>query len=72
MEKPSIKALLLYIEGALDQSEMKKIDAYLDRFPDYQRIVNALQLLKNRLGSDEQVLQFLQRQKDDFIKKAFG
>ena len=71
MNPPNISTLLSYIDKTTSQKENQAIEQYLERYPEYNRILASLMMLKKQKKSNEEIVSFLKGKKEDFIKKNF-
>ena len=69
MNPPNISTLLSYIDKTTSPEENQRIEQYLKRYPEYNRILASLMMLKKQKKSNEEIVSFLKGKKEDFIKK---
>ena len=66
MNPPSISTLLSYIDKTTSQKENQAIEQYLERYPEYNRILASLMMLKKQ-KSNKEILEFLKNKKENFL-----
>ena len=66
MNPPSISTLLSYIDKTTSQKESQKIEKYLEKYPEYNRILASLMMLKKQ-KSNKEILEFLKNKKENFL-----
>lgn len=71
MNPPNISTLLSYIDKTTSSEENQRIEQYLERYPEYNRILASLMMLKKQKKSNEEIVNFLKVKKENFIKKNF-
>lgn len=66
MNPPNISTLLSYIDKTTSQKENQAIEQYLERYPEYNRILASLMMLKKQ-KSNKEILEFLKNKKENFL-----
>lgn len=66
MSSPNISTLLSYIDKTTSQKENQAIEKYLEKYPEYNRILASLMMLKKQ-KSNKEILEFLKNKKENFL-----